>query len=440
MLSALTRGCVRVFDRYLPDPLILVLIITLLVFVAGMIFQGHGPVAMLGFWQDGFWNLLSFAMQMALMLVTGFTVAKTPLFMSLVSRIATVARTPVRAVVTVSFVSLVVTWFNWGIGLVVGAILARELARRVEGADYRLLVASAYAGFIIWHAGLSAAAPLLVATPDHFLQDQIGLVPTGETIFSPLNLIICLAVLVIMPLACGMMMRSIKTPVTAKADQLADVPGAESTADAVAQRPAERLEQSKWLAWISAALGFAAVLVYALTGGGLNLNIVIFVLIFLGLALHGSPRNFLNTLDEAVRGVAGVLIQFPFYAGIMGMMSASGLAATLANGFIGISSAHTLPFLSFLSAGVINIFIPSGGGQWAVQGPILVEAAQSLNADIGNVITGFAWGDAWTNMIQPFWALPALAIAGLKARDIMGFCVVIMLITGVAISALLLLF
>ncbi|MES1950501.1 short-chain fatty acids transporter [Salinisphaera sp. S4-8] len=436
MFSALTRGCVRVFDRYLPDPLILVLIITLIVFAAGMIFQGHGPVAMLGFWQDGFWNLLSFAMQMALMLVTGFTVAKTPLFMHLVARIATVARTPVRAVVIVAFVSLVVTWFNWGIGLVVGAILARELARRVEGVDYRLLVASAYVGFIIWHAGLSAAAPLVVATPGHFLEDKIGLISTSETLFSPLNLIICAVILVLLPVVCGFMMRGLKNPVTVKADQLTDEP-TDTTHDEET-RPAERLEQSKWLAWISAALGFAAVIAYAVGGGGLNLNIVIFVLIFLGLALHGSPKRFLETLDEAVRGVAGVLIQFPFYAGIMGMMSASGLAAELANGFVSISSAHTLPLVSFLSAGFINIFIPSGGGQWAVQGPILIEAAQSLNADIGDVITGFAWGDAWTNMIQPFWALPALAIAGLKARDIMGFCVVIMLVTGGVIGALLL--
>ena len=257
MFSALTRGCVRVFDRYLPDPLILVLIITLIVFAAGMIFQGHGPVAMLGFWQDGFWNLLSFAMQMALMLVTGFTVAKTPLFMNLVSRIATVARTPIRAVIMVAFVSLIVTWFNWGIGLVVGAILAREMARRVDGVDYRLLVASAYAGFIIWHAGLSAAAPLVVATPGHFLEEQIGIVATGETIFSPLNLIICLVVLVLMPLVCGLMMRGIKDPVTVKAEQLADESASATAADEET-RPAERLEQSKWLAWISAALGFAA--------------------------------------------------------------------------------------------------------------------------------------------------------------------------------------
>ncbi|MES1925525.1 TIGR00366 family protein [Salinisphaera sp. T31B1] len=435
MLKSITNGCVRAFDRYLPDPLILVLLITLIVFAAGMIFEGHGPVAMLGFWQDGFWNLLSFAMQMTLMLVTGFTVAKTPLFMHLVDRIASVTRTPGRAVMTVSFITLVVTWFNWGIGLVIGAILARELARRVDDVDYRLLVASAYAGFIIWHAGLSAAAPLVIATPGHFLEDQIGLIPTSQTIFSPLNLVLCAVILIVLPLTCRLMMRSIDRPVTVRSDQLDDKPADLGRADE--QRPAERLERSKWLAWISAALGFAAVIAYALTGGGLNLNIVIFVLIFLGLALHGSPRRFLDTLDEAVRGVTGVLIQFPFYAGIMGMMSASGLATDLAGAIVSVSNAQTLPLLSFLSAGVVNIFIPSGGGQWAVQGPILVEAAQSLGAHIPDVVTGFAWGDAWTNMIQPFWALPALAIAGLKARDIMGFCVIIMAVTGVVIGTLL---
>ncbi|GAB3685498.1 short-chain fatty acid transporter [Salinisphaera aquimarina] len=437
MLKKITGGCVRLFDRYLPDPLILVLLITLIVFAAGMIFEGHGPIAMLGYWQDGFWNLLSFAMQMTLMLVTGFTVAKTPLFMSLVDRIASVTKTPGRAVVTVSFITLVVTWFNWVIGLVIGAILARELARRVENVDYRLLVASAYSGFIIWHAGLSAAAPLVIATPGHFLEDKIGLIPTGQTIFSPLNLTICLAILIVLPLTCRLLMRSIDKPVTVSADQLNDERPV-TDGNTQVTRPAERIEHSRWLAWISAALGFAAVLAYAFNGGGLNLNIVIFVLIFLGLALHGSARNFLDTLDEAVRGATGVLIQFPFYAGIMGMMSASGLAADLAQGFVSVSSAHTLPVLSFLSAGVINIFIPSGGGQWAVQGPILVQAAQSVGANIPDVVTGFAWGDAWTNMIQPFWALPALAIAGLKARDIMGFCVIIMAVTGVVIAALLL--
>jgi short-chain fatty acids transporter len=418
MFKSFTNGFVNAFDRYMPDPLILVLFITLIVFVAGIVFQGQAPVAMLGYWQDGFWNLLSFAMQMTLILVAGFSVARTPLFMGLVDRIAGVAKTPGRAILTVSFTTLVICWINWGMGLVAGAILARELARRVEGVDYRLLVASAYAGFISFHAGLSGSATLLIATPGHFLEDQIGLIATSETIFSALNLSICAAILIVLPLTCRLLMRGIEHPVTVNADNLKE--------EAVKASPLE-------------ALGFASVIVYAINGGGLNLNIIIFVLIFLGLALHASARSFIASIDEAARGVSGVLIQFPFYAGIMGMMSASGLGAELAQGFASISTAGTLPFVSFISAGILNIFIPSGGGQWAVQGPILVEAAQSLNADLADVVIAFVWGDAWTNLIQPFWALPVLAIAGLKARDIMGFCVIMMGTTGVAISAVLLL-
>ena len=436
MLKLISKPAVKLVERYLPDPYIFVLLLTLIAAVAAIAVERQTPLAVLRMWGDGFWGLLTFSMQMLLVLVTGFMLASSPPVKRILQKIAGTAKSPGGAIILVTLVSLAASWINWGFGLVVGALFAKELARVIK-VDYRLLVASAYAGFIIWHAGLSAAAPLVVATPGHFLEEQIGIVATGETIFSPLNLIICLVVLVLMPLVCGLMMRGIKDPVTVKAEQLADESATATAADEET-RPAERLEQSQWLAWISAALGFAAVIAYAVGGGGLNLNIVIFVLIFLGLALHGSPKRYLETLDEAVRGVAGVLIQFPFYAGIMGMMKASGLAALMASGFVSISSAHTLPLVSFLSAGFINIFIPSGGGQWAVQGPILMEAAQSLNADIGDVITGFAWGDAWTNMIQPFWALPALAIAGLKARDIMGFCVVIMLVTGVAIGALLL--
>lgn len=436
MLKTFTSGFVNAFDRYMPDPLILVLFITLIVFVAGIVFEGQGPVAMLGYWQEGFWNLLSFAMQMTLILVAGFTVARTPLFMGLVDRIANVAKTPGRAILTVSFTTLVICWINWGMGLVAGAILARELARRVEGVDYRLLVASAYAGFMSFHAGLSGSATLLIATPGHFLEDQIGLTPTSETIFGVLNLSICAAILIVLPLTCRLLMRGISNPVTVKVDKLKDEVVEDRPSKAL--RPAERIERSKTLAWVSAALGFASVTAYVMNGGGLNLNIIIFVLIFLGLALHASSRSFLSSIEEAARGVSGVLIQFPFYAGIMGMMGASGLGASLAQGFTSISTASTLPLVSFLSAGVLNIFIPSGGGQWAVQGPILVEAAQTLNANLSDVVIGFVWGDAWTNLIQPFWALPVLAIAGLKARDIMGFCVIMMGTTGIAIAAALL--
>ncbi|PKG48793.1 short-chain fatty acid transporter [Halomonas sp. MES3-P3E] len=439
MIKHFTNGCVRLFDRYLPDPFVLVVLITLVVFCAGILFEGQSPVAMLDHWRGGFWSLHTFAMQMALILLTGFIVAKAPLFTRLVERIASVARTPERAIVLVTLTSLIVTWVNWGIGLVIGAILARELARRVPLVDYRLLIASAYSGFLVWHGGLSGAVPLTLATPGHFLESSIGLIPTSQTLLSSFNLFILAALLVALPLTNRLMMRNIDQPVTLQevVEVHPEVLPAKSDDDDM--RPAQRLERSVWLARLIGAMGLAAMAVYALAnGGGLTLDVVIFALLFIGILLHGTLRRYLDCVQEGISGASGVLIQFPFYAGIMGMMSASGLTSSMAQLFIEHATPATLPALSFISAGIINIFVPSGGGQWAVQGPILMEAAQALNADIAKVAMAFAWGDSWTNMLQPFWALPALAIAGLKARDIMGFCAVILLVSGIIIGGTLL--
>ena len=203
--------------------------------------------------------------------------------------------------------------------------------------------------------------------------------------------------------------------------------------------PAERLENSRILMWAIGIPGVIWLVQYFAGGGGLNLDVVNFLFLFVGIILHGTARSLLAALDEAVKGGACIVLQFPFYSGIMAIMTGSGLAATLSEWFVAISTAQTLPFWSFISAGIINIFIPSGGGQWAVQAPIMLPAAQALNADTAKVIMGVAWGDAWTNLLQPFWALPMLGIAGLKPRDIRGFCVVALLFTGIIIGTVLLL-
>ncbi|WGF86264.1 short-chain fatty acid transporter [Marinivivus vitaminiproducens] len=433
MLRRTTGFFVYLFDRYLPDPLVIVVFITLLVFAAGIFGQGQSPLDMLTYWQEGFWSLLSFGMQMALILALGFTVASTPLFARLVKAMASYADSPGKAILLVSVVSLATSWLNWGVGLVIGAILGRELARRVEGVDYRLLIASAYSGFLLWHGGFSGSIPLLIANPGHFLEDQIGLIGTDRTIFSPLNLGIVIVLLIAVPITNWWMMRGIANPVTIRSDLIADEP--QEKAALAPRRPAERLESSRAIAWIVAAMGGVAVVLYwSRSLGSLNLDLVNFILIFLGIGLHGTLRRFLDTFGEGTRGAAAVLIQFPFYAGIMGMMSGSGLTVTVSNVFVDIASADTLPVLSFLAAGLVNVFIPSGGGQWAVQGPIMMEAAQALQADQARVALAVAWGDAWTNMIQPFWALPALAIAGLKASDIMGFCVMVLFVSGAVIG------
>ena len=183
------------------------------------------------------------------------------------------------------------------------------------------------------------------------------------------------------------------------------------------------------------ALGIAFIIYYFINNGfALTLDLVNFMFLFLGILFHGTPRKYLSAVQEAVKGAGAIIVQFPFYAGIMGMMTASGLAAVISEAFVSVSTADTFPLFAFLSAGLVNFFVPSGGGQWAVQAPIMLEAAEMLGSEPAKVAMAVAWGDAWTNMIQPFWALPALAIAGLKAKDIMGFCVIVLVVSGVVIG------
>ena len=435
MLRILSRPATRLMERWLPDAFVFVLILTLVVMLAAIGIEGANPLDIIVMWGDGFWKLLSFAMQMLLVLVTGFILATSPPVRRLLEWLAGFAKTAGAAIIMVTLVSLAASWLNWGFGLVVGAIFARELARQIR-VDYRLLVASAYSGFVIWHGGISGSIPLTISTAGHFTEAQIGIIPTSETIFSYWNLIICAALFIVIPIANRMMMPDDHEMVIVDPAKLQDAPEAPLPASPT---PAQRLENSRILMWVVGIPGLIWLVMHFSGGGGLNLNVVNFTFLFLGIVLHGTARSLLSALDQAVRGGAGIVIQFPFYAGIMAIMTGSGLAATLSEWFVAISTAQTLPFWSFIAAGIINIFIPSGGGQWAVQAPIMLPAAQALNADIPKVIMGVAWGDAWTNLLQPFWALPMLGIAGLKPRDIMGFCVVALLFTGTIIGTVLLL-
>ena len=435
MLRILSRPATRLMERYLPDAFIFVLVLTLIAGLAAILTQGTPPLELIRMWGDGFWELLSFAMQMLLVLVTGFILASSPPVKAVLQRIARLATSPGVAIILISIVSLVASWINWGFGLVVGAILAKEIARQIR-VDYRLLIAAAYSGFVIWHGGMSGSVPLTIATEGHFTEGLIGVVPTSQTIFSWWNLAIVAGVAITVPIVNRLMMPTEAETVVIDRRLLHED---EAPARRTAQTPAERLENSPVLLWLIGVPGLIWLVSYFAGGGGVNLNTVNFLFLFAGILLHGSPRQLLDALDEGIRGGSGIVLQFPFYAGIMAIMMGSGLAASLSEWFVSISTAETLPFWSFISAGIVNIFIPSGGGQWAVQAPVMLPAAEALGADMARVAMGVAWGDAWTNLLQPFWALPMLGIAGLKPRDIMGFCVVQLLMTGIVIGGLFLL-
>lgn len=427
----------RLMQRYMPDPYVLVIMLTFFVVGLALLLTPSTPVQILGFWGDGFWSLLTFSMQMVFIVVTGHVMASSPFFKKLLGNLASVPKSPGQAIILVTLVALIACWINWGFGLIIGALLAREIAKKVDGVDYRLLVASAYSGFIIWSGGLSSSVALTIATPGHFTEHLIGVVPTSQTLFSPLNLIIVIGLIILVPIINRIMTPTKEHAFIVDRNLLEDtdvMPAA--TVENLDITPADRLENSKILSMLIGLLGFAFLAYYIFTNGlSINLNIINFLFLIIGILLHKTPKLFLEAVTNSVKSATGIIIQFPFYAGLMGIVTASGLASVLSDAFISISNENTFHMLTLWSAGLVNFFVPSGGGQWAVQAPVMLEAAQNLGVSLPKTAMAVAWGDAWTNMIQPFYALPALAIAGLKAKDIMGYGLIIMLITGIFISA-----
>lgn len=439
-MNKLTSFTNRIMQRYLPDPFLFVIILTLVVFGLGIILTNSSPKDMVVYWGDGFWNLLAFAMQMVLILVTGYVLASSPFFKNVLVNLAKLAKSPGTAIILVTVVSLIASWINWGFGLVIGALFAKELARQVAKVDYRLLIASAYSGFIVWHGGLAGSIPLTIATPGHFSEGLIGIIPTSNTIFSSFNLFIVAVLFITLPILNRLMMNNKEAVYVDKKLLVEDKNQSQEERKEVVT-PATRMENSMILSFVTGALGLAYILYFVTQNGfSLNLNIVNFIFLFLGILFHKTPRKFLASVSNAVKNAGGIIIQFPFYAGIMGMMVASGLAGLMSEWFVAISTETTFPVFTFISAGIVNFFVPSGGGQWAVQAPIMLAAGNDLGVSAAKTAMAVAWGDAWTNMIQPFWALPALAIAGLKAKDIMGFCIIVLFVSGIIISLGFLLF
>lgn len=442
MFKKLSNGCVALVNRFLPDPFIFCIILTIVVFLAAMPLTSQSPMDMINAWGGGVWGLLAFSMQMALVLVLGNAFANAPAIKKVVAKIASLAKTPVQGIIVVTFFSLIACWINWGFGLVVGAILAKEIARQVDGIDYRLLIASAYSGFVVWHAGFSGSIPLALATPgaDALAAATGGAVTepisTSLTLFAPYNLVMILVILVCLPFINAKMHPTPDQVVTVDKNLLIE----EEAEVKTPVTPAEKIENSVIMSALIAIAGVIYLVFYFMNNGfNLSLNIVNFIFLILGIIFHKTPINYVNAIVAATKGSAGIILQFPFYAGIMAMMTAANpetglsLAAVISNWFVSIATPITFPLFTFLSAGIVNFFVPSGGGQWAVQGPIMMPAGAELGVSPALTGMAIAWGDAWTNMIQPFWALPALGIAGLSARDIMGYCLITLFFTGIVV-------
>lgn len=440
MLRKLASIFTYIMRHFLPDAYLFAILLTFLAGILALIFTDTGFIKLITVWGDGIYGIVAFAMQMILILITGHALALTPPIQKFLKWIAGAGSSPVRAGMIVSFIAAIGSWINWGFGLIIGGLLALEVAKRLKKVDYPYLIAAAYSGFVVWHQGLSGSVPLVIATAKHqqnFVEKITGAaVPVSQSIFQPFNLIPAIIIIVTLPLLYAFIHPKEEETKVISEDALKDL----TNEVPVVPKPAnptlaERIDHSYTINMLFGAMGIIYLVNHFATKGfDLNLNIVIFIFFILGVILHGKPINYIKAINIAIKGAGGIALQFPLYGGIQGIMIGTGLAKVIANWFVLISNQNTFYFLQFLAAGIINMFIPSGGGQWAAQGPITMEAVKMMGIDPVKSAMMVAWGDQWTNMIQPFWALPLLGLAKLSARDIMGYTTMTLIWSGIVFT------
>lgn len=434
------------FKRFLPSPFTIAVVLTL--FTMAMVFfftdnpsQSPYFFTILSYWEQGIWNtgLLVFAYQMMLILVLGHVLVLSRPMERLMVKVTRFASNTATAAVLVAVSTMLVSFCNWGLGLIFGALLARKIAehaqRNQQPLNYPLIGACGYVGLMVWHGGISGSAPLKVAEAGHIKSlmsasaAQQFMVPdvlsTSETIFSPSNLVLFAMVLVtvgVMAFVLGKRTKPTKFTLA---------PYRFQPNTSVRPKGADRLNYSQGLSILFATIIFLAFAVqylpavqkFHITPNTLNL-----FMLGMAILLHGSFQSFLNAVEAAIGDVSGILIQFPLYFGIMGMMSSSGMIGQISDYFVSVSTPTTLPIFTFFSAGLVNIFVPSGGGQWAVQGPLVLQSAAALEVPYAKVVLALAYGDQITNMLQPFWALPLLGITKLKAQEILPYTLIFMVV------------
>ncbi|PKP27906.1 MAG: short chain fatty acid transporter [Bacteroidetes bacterium HGW-Bacteroidetes-22] len=435
-------GLKKNFRSGVPDPLVLALLLTFLTMILALALGTNpgagiaGVADVLSYWVKGFWDLLTFSMQMVLILLLGYMLALSPIFDSLSTALTRLSRNPVQGAVAVTIIAVVFGLINWGLALVFGAVFVKKIAMQAERSghaiNYPLMGASAYICMMIWHGGLSGSAPLSVASDGHFLVAKTGIIPLNLTVFSPLNIAANAALLVLLPLATWIMARKGKLA----------IPSFETSA-------INRTEDSPSARWRPTVLSVAGFLLlagfiistfFSAKGHSIGLNEINLILFSLVLIAMPTAEKISKTAGDAVGSTAGIIIQFPLYAGIMGIMQYSGLLNVMTQWFVNISTPATFPLYSFISAGIVNLFVPSGGGQWAVQGPLIIDSATALGLNHARSVMALAYGDQLTNMLQPFWALPLLGITGLKAGDIFRYSYRFMIIGFIVFSLFLLFF
>ena len=446
-----TRTIENIFKKYLPSPFTIAILLTFLTILLALFFTKPIQVStidyglqILSFWEKGIWStaLLEFSYQMMLILVLGHVLVLSKPISNSILKVTKFCKNTAISATIVASLTMLVAFFNWGLGLIFGALLARKVGEHAQKnqikINYPIVGAAGYMGMMVWHGGISGSAPIKINESGHIsaimknisTSDILSQIPEAidysQTIFSFSNLSIFLVVLIsISGLFYWLGKKSKPTRITLHEYQLFE--------QSEAKTKVEKLDNSKILS-IAFGLLILATFFYQYHEDLIELkitpNLINFFMLGMGIILHSSFKKFTNAIGESISDISGILIQFPLYFGIMGIMSQSGMVGQISDFFVSISNVNTLPIFTFFSAGLVNIFVPSGGGQWVVQGPIVVESALQLEVPLNKAIMALAYGDQITNMLQPFWALPLLGITKLKAKEILPYALLAMIIGG----------
>ena len=443
-LQRLARLCVMIVERIMPDPFVIAIMLTMLTCVLAYFLAPHASVPeVLTSWVDGVFKIASFAFLVALTLVTGHALSTSKPVAHLLKTIAQIPTTKEGAMTLTFLVSMTAGLLNWAVGLVVSALFAREIAKRMR-VDFAWLVAAAYAGWSFYVCGISSSIALVSASkgsPLNVIEKVTGnVLPMKEFLFSPLNYLPLIILAIVLPLVFRAMMPSDAETIAADPTRLE----AEDTVSSEQSAPntiAGMLDHAWVLNLALVGLGLAYIVLKISQGAfTMDLNMLVLVFLLLGLLMHWTPKAYVRAINNAARVTGPILLQFPIYGGIMGIMSATGLADVIAQWFIGFSTTQTLPFWSFVSSVIISMFVPSAGGHWVVQAPFVVPAAEHLHVAQGAVAIAVALGESAADMIQPMWVIPLLAIAGVGMGRVMGYTVVAFFIMCAVMGGTLLLF
>jgi short-chain fatty acids transporter len=425
-------------SRIIPDSFTIAILLTIIVFISALLgeifYSNEGFFAAImnciSAWGNGFFVLLEFAMQMCLIILSGYIIAVSRPVKRFLESLIRFPKTSAGLTMLVASISMIGCYINWGFGLIIGAVLVKTAYSIRREINYIFLVAVAYLGMgTTWHGGLSGSVPLLLATENHFLSGKIGVIPVGETIFATYNIVLMLVIFIVMLLLVYLMYTPPQEEVHIKSDT-----GGEDISD---QKDSDHrgLENS----YILNLVLFSLVLfynIYDIFNGRFSLSLNRINMIFLGLGflLHRSPVKFVDAATRGASLLIGVIVQFPLYAGIYGIIKGTSILSIITNLFVSLSSTKTLPFVIFIYSGILNYFVPSGGSKWAIEAPYIIDVAMKLNVPISRVAMCYAYGDMWTNLVQPFWAIPLLSAAGIEFKRILGYEIVFALVYGLIVS------